>query len=76
MVSAVANLLSILVSMAQEAKPVLSLLALLVQKGRYKSAVDSCVRAGTKVLSILVSMVQEAKPALSLLALLVQKYKY
>jgi hypothetical protein len=75
MVSAVANLLSILVSMAQEAKPVLSLLALLVQKGRYKSAVDSCVRAGTKVLSIHVSMAQEAKPALSLLALLVQKYK-
>jgi hypothetical protein len=34
-VSAVANLLSILVSMAQEAKPVLTLLALLVQKYKY-----------------------------------------
>jgi len=67
-VSSVANLLSILVSMAQEAKPVLSLLALLVQKCWYKSAVDSCVNgargeAGTQVTCFTGTKVQILTPS-------------
>ncbi len=67
-VSSVANLLSILVSMAQEAKPVLSLLAFLVQKCWYKSAVDSCVngargKAGTQFTCFTGTKVQILTPS-------------